>query len=247
MNIIYSRIESTESTNMLAMANATNALENSIYVFSAAFQTAGRGQGNHSWEASAGENILASFLVKNPPVSVANQFSLSHTIALAAHAYVSKEIPNAQISIKWPNDIYADGRKIAGILIENAMMGSSLKASVMGIGLNVNQKLFPAGLENAVSLAMLDGKERIVDEEIEKLSAEFETQYGILIHGRTDMLHHFYDNYLLHKGNLQRFLLDGKPIDCRILGTDPDGKIQLLMPDGSKQGFYHHEIEWGKY
>lgn len=246
MKIIHSRTEDTASTNQWAMTHMTDAVDDMIYVYSAAYQTAGRGQGDHVWESGRGENILASFLVKNPPLSVREQFSLSHIIALTALNYIQKELPYAQISIKWPNDIYVNGQKIAGILIENAMIANTLRASVMGIGINVNQKDFPLGIGKATSMALLDRKNRIIETEIDKLSFLFVHFYQRLIHSESSILHQEYNASLMNKDKIQRFLIDGKPIDCRILGTDPDGKIQLLMPDGSQQGFYHHEIEWMK-
>ncbi|PKP02559.1 MAG: biotin--[acetyl-CoA-carboxylase] ligase [Bacteroidetes bacterium HGW-Bacteroidetes-6] len=246
MKIVYHPTDITGSTNQLAMQLVGSAEQDTIYVVSAKFQTAGRGQGNHSWEAIAGQNILASFLVINPPATVGEQFSLSHVIALAALNYIKNELPASDVKIKWPNDIYADGRKIAGILIENVMMGNQLKASVMGIGLNVNQKLFSPELDNAVSLIFKDARERDISAEIEKLASEFVVQYEKLKQRQAELLHQHYDNYLFAKGNRHSFLLDGEQIICQILGTHIDGKIRLLMPDGTEKGFYHHEIEWMK-
>ena len=60
--------------------------------------------------------------------------------------------------IKWPNDIYWKDRKAGGILIENVLQGGKWKYSIVGIGININQILFPANILNPVSLAQITGK-----------------------------------------------------------------------------------------
>ncbi len=228
------------------MSGVSLAREDAVFVYSAAFQTAGRGQGQHVWEANEGENILASFLVGNPPVTLHEQFSLSHVMALAALAYLKSEAPLVQANIKWPNDIYANGRKIAGILIENVTIGKQLKASVLGIGFNLNQKRFPHNLRNAVSLAELDQKIRNVEIELEKLALLFAHYYDLLRQGKGELLHYEYNAALLNRGGVQRFNIDGKELDCLIVETAADGKILLSHADFGLKGFYHHEIEWCK-
>ncbi|HBG69902.1 MAG: biotin--[acetyl-CoA-carboxylase] ligase [Bacteroidetes bacterium GWF2_43_63] len=242
MKTIFHRNEVVESTNQWAMSHINEVLNNELHIFSAAFQSAGRGQGDHTWESESGENILMSLLMKNPPVKVADQFSLSQVIAVAAHNYVSAELPGQEISIKWPNDIMVDSRKIAGILIENSLKGNDILATVIGIGVNVNQIHFSGDLQAAVSLEMIDGKKRDIETEINKLTGAFLTSYENFLALGAEKTYWSYDGRLFGIGTEQNFKLGNDILKCTILGSEHNGQMRLKMPDGNEKKFYHHEI-----
>ena len=242
MKTVFHRNEAVESTNQWAMSHINEVLNDELHIFSAAFQSAGRGQGDHTWESETGENILMSILLKNPAVKVADQFSISQIIAVAAHNYVSAELPGKDVSIKWPNDIMVESRKIAGILIENSLKGSDILATVIGIGVNVNQIHFAGDLQAAVSLHMIDGEKRDIETEIRKLTDYFikslET-YKVLGAEKT---YWSYDGRLFGVGTDQNFKLGDDILKCHILGSEPNGQLRLRMPDGKERTFFHHEI-----
>ncbi|MGD9492904.1 MAG: biotin--[acetyl-CoA-carboxylase] ligase [Bacteroidales bacterium] len=242
MKTIFHRNEVVESTNQWAMSQVNEVLNNELHIFSAAFQSAGRGQGDHTWESETGENILMSILLKNPAVKVADQFVLSQIIAVAAHNYVSAELPGAEVSIKWPNDIMVDSRKIAGILIENSLKGNDILATVIGIGVNVNQIHFTGDLQAAVSLEMIDGKKRDIETEINKLTGAFLTSYENFLALGAEKTFWSYDGRLFGVGTDQNFKLGDDILKCRILGSEPNGQLRLKMPDGNERKFFHHEI-----
>ena len=77
-------------------------------------------------------------------------------------------------TIKWPNDIYYGDKKIAGILIENAILGNEVKYSIAGIGLNVNQTTFLSSAPNPVSFKLISGKETDIDALMQALIAQIE-------------------------------------------------------------------------
>lgn len=136
------------------------------YIY-AGFQTAGRGQTGNGWESEEGKNLLCSILL--PPR--ANLFELNIIVAVAVHRLV-RGLGIDGVTIKWPNDIYRQDRKIAGILIENAIVGSEIKYSIAGIGLNVNQTEFVSDAPNPVSLKQITGKEYNIDTLMERLYQE---------------------------------------------------------------------------
>lgn len=242
MKILYHRNEVVASTNIWAMSRVDEARSDELNVFSASFQSAGRGQGDHHWDSEAGKNILMSILLKNPPVKIPGQFVLSQIIAVAAHNYVSKELPDEDVTIKWPNDIMVGNRKIAGILIENSLKGTEILASVFGIGVNVNQIHFTGELHSAVSLQMIDGQRRDVESEIRKLAEQFAGSLDIFRALGAEKMYWSYDGRLFGIGTEQNFKLGEDILKCRILGTEPTGQIRLRMPDGVERKFYHHEI-----
>ncbi len=116
-------------------------------VVTAAYQTAGRGQRGNGWESEPGRNLLFSMLYY-PPAGLppSRQFQISKAVAVAVAETVDRLLDgydHPEVCIKWPNDIYVGDRKIAGILIENALQSSTRIAhSIIGVGLNVNQREF---------------------------------------------------------------------------------------------------------
>lgn len=123
----------------------------------ASFQTAGRGQRGNSWESAPGENLLLSMLFLPPENIVpAQQFLISQAVSLGmvdALGRILAPVEHPRITVKWPNDIYIGDRKVAGILIENILSteGKILR-SIVGVGLNVNQREFRSPAPNPVSL-----------------------------------------------------------------------------------------------
>lgn len=152
MNFIH--FTSVDSTNseMLRQLEAKEMLEEGT-VFWTTRQTAGRGQVGNSWESEADKNISFSILFHPAWLSPAGQFALSEAAALGIAETLDEYFPGFEI--KWPNDIYHDDRKIAGMLIENRIVGNRLQDSVIGIGININQMEFLSSAPNPVSLRQL--------------------------------------------------------------------------------------------
>ncbi len=142
--------KSIDSTNLQAHRELPHAEEGTVWV--ADFQTAGRGQRGNSWESSKGENLLFTILLRPDFVPVADQFSISQITALAIVKYL--ESKGLQPKIKWPNDIYINDKKICGILIEHTLSGANLSASILGIGININQMVFESDAPNPTSLLL---------------------------------------------------------------------------------------------
>lgn len=127
-------------------------------VIAAEFQTAGRGQGDHKWHSLVGENLTFSILVKydsQKPLSPAAQQIITPATSLAVVDFLADFGITA--GIKKPNDIYVDGKKICGMLIENGLRAGRMERTTLGIGININQTEFPSDLPNPVSVAQLCG------------------------------------------------------------------------------------------
>lgn len=121
-------------------------------------QTAGRGQRGNSWEAEPGMNITLSLMLRPQGLHPGRQFVISQAVSLAIVDLLDTLVPGRKVSIKWPNDIYIDDRKVCGILIENSITGLSITRCIVGIGLNVNQLRFLSDAPNPVSVAQLTGE-----------------------------------------------------------------------------------------
>ena len=135
------------------------------------YQTAGRGQTGNGWESEEGKNLLCSVLL--PPR--ANLFEMNVITAVAVHRAITGDgLADTGLTIKWPNDIYWRDKKVAGILVENAIIGNEVKYSIAGVGLNVNQTEWKSSAPNPVSLKQIDGAERNIEELMNRLMAETE-------------------------------------------------------------------------
>jgi len=131
------RLESVDSTNnYIANLLKEGKLENGTVIL-ADEQFAGRGQRNAEWLTEPGENLTFSCFLDNVNLSVQNQFYLTCIVSISLVKLLAKL--GLQAKIKWPNDIYINHKKIAGVLIENQLSTSSIKNAIIGIGLNLNQ------------------------------------------------------------------------------------------------------------
>lgn len=157
-------ISSTNSTNSLAKELLAKGEwpQTERYVY-AGYQTAGRGQTGNGWESEENKNLLCSIVL--PPRQ--NLFELNVVVAVAVRRVLGEDF-----TIKWPNDIYWQDKKVAGILIENAIIGNELNYSIAGIGLNVNQTEWKTDAPNPVSLKQITGQEYNIDELMQRLDAE---------------------------------------------------------------------------
>ena len=153
-------IDQTQSTNSELAARA-NRLPNG-HAIMALRQTAGRGQRGNTWESQPGMNITLSLLIRPESLDVRHQFSLSEAVALGVVRTLS--LYGITATVKWPNDIYVDNRKICGILIENTLEATRIARSIAGIGLNVNQRRFTSDAPNPISIWQLLGREHDISE-----------------------------------------------------------------------------------
>ena len=164
-DIIWS--EELDSTNEEARRRISD-LDN-LSVLSVERQTAGRGQRGNSWRSAPGENLTFSIILKFrkgdasseessgdsatlPQLKATDQFVLSEISSLALVRLLENH--GIRASVKWPNDIYIGSCKVCGMLIENSILGSSVSSSIIGIGLNVNQRNFDVSLPNPTSMLL---------------------------------------------------------------------------------------------
>ena len=165
------KLNATQSTNSyLKSVEAKSALEDFTVVI-AKNQTLGRGQQQTVWESEGGKNLTFSVLKNKIQVPSTEAFLLSICVSVGiVNALEQLGIPD--LKVKWPNDILSGNFKIGGILIENMILGSKIRASVIGIGLNVNQDIFKSA-PHAASLKNVTGHAFDLDEVFYDISRSF--------------------------------------------------------------------------
>lgn len=175
------RLEETDSTNryLKQLVREERPEEGSLVI--ADYQTEGRGQMGNSWYSGRGDNLLFSLLIYPRQLPANESFILSRVTSLALKNLLDSFTDD--IRIKWPNDIYWKDKKIAGILIENDIQGKEIDNMVIGIGLNVNQQIFPVDLANPVSLRQITGIQHNREHLLELFMREFFLLYRDLQEG----------------------------------------------------------------
>ncbi len=118
-------------------------------------QTNGKGQRGKQWQTGKNENLALSIVLNSNTITLLQQFLLQTFVCVGLVNYLNTL--KTGFCIKWPNDIYYNDRKAAGILIENIVSGSTWRFAIVGIGLNVNQVAFANELTNAISLQQITG------------------------------------------------------------------------------------------
>jgi BirA family transcriptional regulator, biotin operon repressor / biotin---[acetyl-CoA-carboxylase] ligase len=205
-------------------------------------QTQGRGLGSNSWESEPHKNLTFSIILKPVFSKAVGQFYISKVISLAVSDFIA--MYTDRVAVKWPNDIYVGNKKIAGILIENSIERDFIKQSIVGIGINMNQKVFTSEAPNPVSLAQLTGEEYDLEESLEVLSVLIEYRYGLLKDGDFATIDENYIDLLYRYQQLSSYQSNGKTFKGTITGVKPTGELQITDETGRLQYFLYKEVEF---
>jgi BirA family biotin operon repressor/biotin-[acetyl-CoA-carboxylase] ligase len=210
-------------------------------VVQADHQTQGRGQMGQSWFSPAGKNLTFSTLFYPSFLPPHKSFLLTKVVALATRQAVA-EITGENAWIKWPNDIYLNDKKIAGILLQASLQGSRLQYAIAGIGLNVNQTHFPAALTRASSLALLTGRIYDLDDLRNQILAYLERWYLQARAGELTTIDQAFLEHLYLRHQPARFQRpDGTVFTGSIQGVDAVGRL-VVQRDQTQESFDLKEV-----
>ena len=227
-NLIF--LKSIDSSNSYAKELLTNSKPKNGTVILAEEQTAGRGQAGNSWQSNAGENLTCSIIINTSWMPANEQFSLNMAVSLAVLRTIKFFLKDeAEVSVKWPNDVLVDKQKICGILIENTIYGNNLLNSIIGIGLNVNQKDFGEYVQ-ATSIRKITQKTVDLLVVLKKLLIEME-HYLSLIQNKALLKDNYLRNlFLLNQES--RFTYDEREVSGIIRNINDAGQL-IIEIDGN--------------
>ncbi|MDR3227400.1 MAG: biotin--[acetyl-CoA-carboxylase] ligase [Prevotellaceae bacterium] len=233
----------TESTNDLARIAIINEGANGS-VFIADVQTKGRGQRSNSWESEPSKNLTFSIILYPEFLKVDEQFLLSKAISVAVVDFLKECGLTAKI--KWANDIYVGNKKITGILIEHNITGNNIASSIVGVGLNVNQKTFLSDAPNPTSILNELGREKELDraKSLERLLFLFEQRYKLLMAGDYEKLEKDYFNHLYRNDGFYQYISAEKKFTAKIIGISNIGELLLETENGEQRKFGFKEISF---
>ena len=236
-HIIYEAV--CTSTNSLAMqCMAKKGVPEGTVVITD-HQHRGRGQGSHVWHSEPYKNLTFSVVLYPTFLAAQQSFSLNMITTVAIQSVLSLYIPSG-VCIKWPNDIYYQGKKLGGVLIENVVQKHKLKASVIGIGLNVNQTNFT--LQTPTSLSLICQRNNSLQELFSSLLARLERNYLRLQAQDTTLLKSNYlkNMYWMHEAHIFRDA--NHTFQGTIKGVDAVGKLVIEQADGTSKCYNKQEV-----
>jgi len=237
----YDELDSTNSEAQRHISDIDN-----LSVIAAVNQTAGRGQRGNSWLVHPGENLTFSLVYKPQfDLPATRQFDISRATTAGICEYLRGK--GVSCRIKWPNDIYVRSKKVCGILIENTLSAGNVASSIIGIGLNVNQKEFPPTLVNPSSMTLVTGKTYVTKDELPELCGCLVGKLEMLESPEgTAMLREEYQSLLYQVYAFHDYFdcLSQERITARIIDTTESGLLRVETKKGELKEFAFKEISY---
>ena len=222
-------IDETDSTNRWLREQGG---EENMVVW-ADYQTAGRGCGTNHWESERGKNLTFSMLLHPHDVPAQKQFRISRAISLAICKALGQHI--GDLSIKWPNDIYWRDGKIGGILIEVTLQGNKVKDCIIGIGLNINQRVFRSDAPNPVSMWQICEQETDCEQLLQEILQAFQ-EY--MCKSNKDE----YQSMLYRRKGFHPYADKDGAFMAEIIDVEDDGHLLLRDDNGQLRRYAFKEV-----
>jgi BirA family biotin operon repressor/biotin-[acetyl-CoA-carboxylase] ligase len=197
------------------------------------YQTAGRGCGTNHWESERGKNLTFSMLLHPHDVPAQKQFHISMAISLALCKALGQHI--GDLSIKWPNDIYWRDGKIGGILIEVTLQGNKVKDCIIGIGLNINQRVFRSDAPNPVSMWQICEQETDCEQLLQEILQAFQEYMG---KSNKDE----YQSMLYRRKGFHPYADKDGAFMAEIIDVEDDGHLLLRDDNGQLRRYAFKEV-----
>lgn len=244
--MVYKRLEhfliqldTVDSTNIYAsQLLKTTEVVNGTIVW-AHDQHAGKGQHTNTWTSEAGKNLTCSIILKTP-IPAVRSFYLNIVVSLAVRKCLSDLGLSAEI--KWPNDLLIQGKKIGGILIENQISGQNIVASIVGLGLNVNQTVFAQNL-NATSISLEKGQDVLIEDVLNQFYGYLDFYLDLLLQSHFELLKKHYYKHLFLLGKPANFSDDSGLFQGVIEGIDESGKL-IINRTGGRRKYNLKEVQF---
>lgn len=235
-------LEEVDSTNSYIMRNVED-LDAPVMV-TAHTQTAGQGQRGNSWEAAPGENLTFSIFYRPAEFPPMAQFAMSEAVSLAVVDFL--RVHGIEAKVKWPNDIYVGDSKVCGILIRHSVIGGKVDYSVIGVGVNANQKVFLSDAPNPVSMLQITGKSYDIGALYAEIAAIMKTRLDQI--GDEDYRKSLHSEFMgaLWRGDGKEYpfvdTASGEEFQASIADIAAHGPITLRLTDGSERTYAFKEV-----
>ena len=233
MPLIYHHFGQIDSTNAFLQRKQSECdIRN--WVVSADEQTTGKGMGNNGWESETGKNLTFSLAVDMGFLPAEKQFQLSKAVPLGILEVLDGFLPSEKLSIKWPNDIYFESHKLAGILINSTIKANMMDVSIIGIGLNVNQMQFQDWPTRPISMKMIMGEDYDLQPLLEQITEHIIIKVEQL-KSAPNSIEQDYLKRLFRYRTWANYEVKGDALRLFMTGIDPLGR--LMMTDDADNSY----------
>ncbi len=236
------KFEHLDSTNNHAKTLIKEGKAKNGQIIYAVAQSEGRGQASNTWESEPGKNLTFSLIIQPNHIEPKDQFLISQAVSVGIWNYLKSAMGNESIHIKWPNDIYVNLKKIAGILIEHHIQNNQILFSVIGIGLNVNQTKFSEKAGTPTSLSLITTMQYNVETELDTLATSIVNALDSLQINNGKDCQSQYLKHLLFLNEEREYTVNTKKITGKIIGVNPFGQLQIQDKNGAILEFGFKEI-----
>ena len=266
LNVQWIKLDEVDSTNNY-LRRLDTPDDRRMTLVTAEYQSGGRGAGTNRWESAKGENLLFSLRVQLSNLPARRMFAISEATALAVRDSLTPDpsprrgepaakVPpllspllgeGSGVRLKWPNDIYYEDSKVAGILIENNLQGAWVRSSVIGIGINVNQRRFVSDAPNPRSLADIVGHDverRLVLERFMECMTNYINMLDSGNETALDDLHETYKKYLYRFGEEHKYIDEMGVFCATLVDVEQSGHLILLDKEGNKRRYEFKEVKY---
>ncbi|MBL4642572.1 MAG: biotin--[acetyl-CoA-carboxylase] ligase [Flavobacteriaceae bacterium] len=238
------KLDAIDSTNSFLKELAQNSSLENYTIVTTKEQKKGRGQMGTQWVSEPNKNLLCSVYVAFDKFPVADKVFLNYAVSLAV-IYALEKFNVPKLAIKWPNDILSSNQKICGVLVENVMQSMEIKSAIIGIGINVNQEVFPNHLKNVTSIKNEVKRDIDLDELLHSFVDELKRAIAFITNSTPHVLE---KNYLelLYKKNIPTMFRNSNDVLFmgKIVGVSLQGKLQIEFEDESIQEFGIKEVSF---
>lgn len=225
-------LDELESTNLYASELIAKSKPSEGTVISTFNQWGGRGQIGSKWLTQPLKNIACSLILHPTFLPIHQQFLLNQAVSLAVTDLVALYSAKA-LQVKWPNDIYLNGKKLVGILIQGTIAKGNFQSAIVGIGINVNQTEFAPELPNPTSLKLEEARDFNLEELVLNLCHCVEARYLQLRQKKWTQIQETYLEMLYQLGELKQYYYpDGAAFYGKIIGVSPIGKLLIETKHG---------------
>ena len=235
------KLDAIDSTNAyLKKLLINNALDDLTTVISIN-QTNGRGRNGNIWINEPYSNLAFSLFKILKHVNVKDKFLLNVISSISVYELLKKyNLKN--LSIKWPNDVMVNDKKISGILIENSIRAKEISHTIIGVGMNINQSKFKE-LPNATSILIQTGKEVSIDKISVELLKIFKKNFNFFNKNNKNLME-TYNRILFRKDQISNFLtIKNKPFSAQILGVNKKGELNLKLSNSKVVKYVEGKIK----
>ena len=244
INSNYIQIDEVTSTNEYLKDLLSNKELTDGFTVIAKYQNKGKGQGDNGWESEFGKNLTFSLLLKPKLLQAEHMFMISKVVSLGVVEFLNSLNSKYKFTIKWPNDIYYNNKKLGGILIENSLLGSIINYSIIGIGININQDVFVSNAPNPISLKKIFGEEFDLTECLNSILKHIDKWYVTLKNQQFNTVNNTYFYNLYRKIGIHSYKANTKQFLAQIINVENDGELVLKTNEDEIKKFYFKEVEF---